>query len=183
MKRSPLPPKDFLDECFEYNPETGSLTWKTRPAHHFASVARWRAFNTRFAGKPALNSPDGQGYLRGSISYHGKATFYRQHRVIWKLMTGEDPVEEIDHKDLDRSNNRWSNLREATRSENFYNKPRRRDNQSGFKGVSPHRDGYTATIRVRGRRHYLGRFSSAEEAHKAYTRAAEHLHGKYSRTT
>ena len=50
----------------------------------------------------------------------GKKT-YAQHRVIWLYMTGEWPSEDVDHINLDPSDNRWENLRQVTHSENCRN--------------------------------------------------------------
>lgn len=44
---------------------------------------------------------------------------YLAHRIIWKMKTGEDPVEIIDHHDCDSVNNRWVNLRQAEQKENL----------------------------------------------------------------
>jgi hypothetical protein len=68
-------------------------------------------------GRPCSQTPSAQGYLR--VMVKRKALY--QHRVIFFLMEGRWP-EQVDHINGDRSDNRWSNLREATHSQNNLNK-------------------------------------------------------------
>lgn len=84
-------------------------------------------------------------------------------------MTGEDP-NEVDHIDGNRSNNKWSNLRNGTRSDNLRNIALKRNNTSGHHGVhfSKQRQQWTVTIGV-------GSFDSKEEAIAARKRAEEML--------
>jgi hypothetical protein len=104
-------------------------------------------------------------------------------------MIGRWPEPSIDHKNMDKADNRWDNLREATYSENCRNKKVNSNNALGFKGVIK-RQGhqfrhapYEAYIRPRaGERVYLGRFETAQEAHAAYSAAAAKLHGDFART-
>ena len=97
-------------------------------------------------------------------------------------MTGQWPKEEIDHKDTDKNNNKWVNLREATHAENNQNSDVRRDNPLGFKGVKRQRNRFTARIVAGKNRYYLGSFLTVEEAAKAYDEAALRLHGEFART-
>ncbi len=110
-------------------------------------------------------------------SYHAGA-------IAWLIKTGRWPHERIDFKNGDRTDLRWSNLREATASQAAANKPIRRDNASGFKGVSwsrIHRK-WVAEIQVEGERHSLGYFDDPEAAHTAYWRAAQKYFGEFART-
>jgi hypothetical protein len=108
---------------------------------------------------------------------------YLAHRIAWLWMTGEWPKHEIDHIDLDRSNNKWGNLREATFAQQARNTKQRTHNTSGFRGVSFNRRiaKWAAGIRVEGRRVHLGYFPTAEEAGAAYREASERLHGAHGR--
>lgn len=98
-------------------------------------------------------------------------------------MTGAWPRQFVDHVNCDRTDNRWSNLRDASPSQNARNIGKRRDNKSGFKGVSFHnRAGrYRAEIRVKGRTRHLGLFNTPQEASKAYEAAAKSLAGEFAR--
>jgi len=121
----------------------------------------------------------------GALMTHGYRALnfdgvsFLEHRAAVAWMTGSWPSDEVDHLNLDRSDNRWSNLRVATRNENTRNGPKR----SGwkFKGITPHPGGrWKAQIMLDRRQHYLGIFATQEEAHAAYVNAAANLHGKFS---
>lgn len=102
------------------------------------------------------------------------------HRAAFLFMTGEWPAELVDHINGDRGDNRWSNLRPASLSENQWNQFRaQRGNGSGLLGVSRmsrHRPGFYARIAINGHSRYLGTFKTAEEAHAAYLAAKAELH-------
>lgn len=96
-------------------------------------------------------------------------------------MTGDWPPDDVDHRDLNKANNKWTNLRLATRSQNVANGARRTDNRSGFKGVTRRGNKWEARIRAGGLLHYLGLFETTEAAHEAYCAAAAKLHGEFAR--
>jgi hypothetical protein len=64
-------------------------------------------------------------------------------------MTGRHPKEEVDHRNGNSLDDRWSNLREATRYQNEANKGPYRNNASGLKGIRNHRGRWEAAIQVR----------------------------------
>lgn len=103
----------------------------------------------------------------------------RMHRVIAGTPVGMT----TDHINGDKLDNRKSNLRMATSAENQHNVQKRKDNISGFKGVSfSRRNGkWRATIAVNGVRHSLGLFSSPEDAAKSYNSSAIKYHGEFAR--
>jgi hypothetical protein len=93
-------------------------------------------------------------------------------------------MHEIDHADLDKSNNRWGNLREATHQQNLYNAKARTTNRAGAKGVcfDKRRGQWRATISSAEKHcQHLGYFSTADEAAAAYREASERLHGEHGR--
>lgn len=165
--RKPLPSDELLKRLFAYNRRTGIVRWRVHLDH-----------TSTYPGK-VITSCTKNGYLRVQI-YRSS---YRLHLIIWKMVTGVDPVSEIDHRDLDRKNNRWRNLREATRSQNAANMGITSRNTSGFKGVSFYRPSglWRATIRKDGRLHFLGDFDTPQEAHAAYVIKANELYGEYAR--
>jgi hypothetical protein len=118
-----------------------------------------------------------QGYIRIAIDYK----YYLAHRLAWLYVYGEWPSGRLDHRDLDRANNRIANLRPATDMQNCANAKRRVDNSTGFKGVSTRQGRYIAQINRDGRRICLGRFDTPEAAHEAYKAAALKHFGEFAR--
>jgi len=97
------------------------------------------------------------------------------------MLHGEDPPEDIDHRDRNRSLNLPSQIRLATRQQNTWNRKVRADSQCGLKGVTykKRKRRFEANIMVDGKRRYLGMFLTAEEAHKAYCMAAQEAYGEF----
>lgn len=87
----------------------------------------------------------------------------------------------IDHKNLDRLDNRRSNLRHADARGNVVNRGVQRNNTSGFKGVSRYGDKWGARLGAGRRRIWLGLFDTPEEAAACYDRAAVATHGEWAR--
>jgi hypothetical protein len=110
---------------------------------------------------------------------------YQAHRLAWLYMTGELPRCDIDHINRDRSDNRWSNLRTATRSQNNANSPTKANNRSGYKGASWHKlsERWQASLTIGGKQVFLGYHESAENAHAAYIAAADKHFGEFSRSS
>lgn len=174
-----LPSLKYLNEAFEYDPKTGHLYWKERPRSHFPTTAGWRRTNSEFAGTYAAKSiktkrcTGKEGHIRVTT---GKGNFY-SHRIIWKMMTGEDPGSmEVDHKNTNGMDNRWKNLRLATSEQNAQNSSLRWTNTSGVKGVYPAMRKWRAVITIQGKRRHLGYFDNIEEAAQviAHTRRKAH---------
>lgn len=156
---------DRLRELLSYDPETGHFHWsKPRP---FCSAGKYAGGLTPY------------GYVR--INVEGRP--YQAHRLAWFYVYGRWPLREIDHINGIRSDNRLSNLREATPSQNQANKGMRKDNTSGAKGVTwdKSRGKWLAAIHVNGKRQGLGRYQTIGEAAAAYEAAAEINFGEFSR--
>lgn len=153
-----------LKEILAYDPSTGQFVWLMNRGRRYAigSVA---------------GSVGTKGYR--SIKLGGKA--YKAHRLAWAYMTGRWPQNQIDHINAVKDDNRWCNLRQATPSQNEINKPRQKNNSSGYRGVSWSAKSrrWKASIGAEGTRKFLGYFMTAEDAHHAYVTAAETLHGEY----
>ena len=97
-------------------------------------------------------------------------------------MEGRWPDPEADHIDGDRTNNRWSNLREADKSQNKYNTGVRSHNTTGARGVYQAKDGrFVARIKIGDKRVNLGSFATAEQASEAYEKAAKEAFGLFYR--
>lgn len=155
-----------------YFPYTGKFKWlarKVRRGHE--KTDKW--WNTKWAGKEAGTLKE--GYIQ--IYIDGKP--YRAARLANFIMTGRWPKHDADHRDLKRSNDKWKNIRPATRSQNHANKRNRRDNTSGFKGISWHPK--NKNWRARFRNKYLGSFKTREQAAKVYRKEATKHFGKFAR--
>lgn len=173
-----LPSTKYLRQCFTYAPMTGELRWKKRPRGHFSIKRIWALFNTRDAGTIAgCIVPDGYRDVGLCLAV------WPAHRLIWKLVTGKEPPLTIDHIDGDRANNRWANLRPATKTRQSWNSGLRKNNTSGQRGVRFQANGKPyATITANGQRRHLGTFNTIEEASAAYEAAARELHGEFYRS-
>jgi hypothetical protein len=104
------------------------------------------------------------------------------HRVAWLIMTDEWPTHEVDHRLGKRGDNRWSELRHADNQQQAQNAKLRKDNTSGFKGVSWFQGKWGSHIRHEGKLIHLGYFDTAPEAGAAYAEAAIRLYGEFART-
>lgn len=108
---------------------------------------------------------------------------YLAHRLAWLYMTGKWPKNQIDHINRNRADNRWSNLRSATNSENQRNSFVRSTNKSGEKGVIWHkrRRVWVVYIGVNGNNKYIGQFKAKQDAVFARRIAALEIHGEFAR--
>lgn len=153
-----------LTALLNYCAELGIFVWKVSRRGHVHAGDR--------AGRVV------KGYREIKID---RVTYY-EHRLAWFYITREWPKFSIDHIDQNKGNNRFSNLREATYSENLFNAKCRTRNVVGLKGVSWSTAArkWRATISAFGKYRTLGCFNSPEEAHAAYCRAARQLHGAFA---
>jgi hypothetical protein len=105
---------------------------------------------------------------------------HRAHRLAWLYVHGEWPKGSIDHIDGDPENNRISNLRDVPSKTNSQNMRRAQPyNSTGVLGVGRDvaRGCFKSEIRLpSGKRKFLGRFKTIEEAHQAYIDAKRLLH-------
>jgi hypothetical protein len=156
-----------LRELLHYDPETGFFTRK--------SGRGGRAQGSVSGCKPNSDF----GYVLIGVD----GGLYLAHCLAFIFMTGVCPSEDIDHINGVKDDNRWINLRAATRSQNNANSRLRKDNTSGLKGVyfSQERRRWVAQIGVNGRQTHLGRFATREAAHAAYTAAAHRYFGDFAR--
>ena len=169
---------DTVREIFDYNPETGALTWKKRGSHWFSKEAHRNVWNGRFAGKVA-----GCFDVRGYWQVRLQTRIEKAHRLIWLMVYGEWPDGAIDHINGHKSDNRISNLRVANMTENLQNMRRPyRNNQVGLMGVTRSKGRYRATIVVNEKQKHLGGFDDPQEAHAAYINAKKRLHPAFAYT-
>lgn len=158
--------KEYLNILFEYS--EGQLYWKIN-----------KSFRVKMGDK--AGKQNAFGYIQIKIDRKD----YYAHRIVWVMHNGSIPKGMfIDHIDNDKSNNRISNLRLATKSQNGCNKPKNKNNTSGFKGVSFHKGigKYVAQIKVNNKGKSLGAYNTAEDAALAYQKESSIIHKEFART-
>ncbi len=165
----PLPTQARIQELLHYCPTTGEFRWKSRQGN----TRHDRMFNSKHAGDIAgrLNE---RGYY--VIPIDGEK--FQAHRLAWVYVTGQQPTGIVDHGNGETADNRWSNLRLATPTQNRANSAA--NNSTGLKGVKRHHNKFLAYAGPFGTNRYLGSFDTAEEAHQAYQRRALELYGEYA---
>jgi len=174
---------DYVRQALNYDPKTGEFRWRERPQEHFhdgkyPAMRICAVWNARYAETVA-----------GNIGYYGyhqieiAGRLYRAHRLAWLYMTGAWPSIDIDHRDLDRANNRFANLRLATPAQNMRNTALRSTNKSGVKGVYWNKQSrkWCAQITHNGKQIHLGYFDTIEDAAATYAAAAAKYHGEFAR--
>lgn len=141
--QNPLTQRE-LKRILNYNPDTGIFIWST--------------------GKPAgglLNT----GYRVITINYN----VYLAHHLVYLYMTGELPVNVIDHINRNPSDNRWNNLRQISQKGNAINTGVRKNSTTGVTGVNfdSFTGSYKVIISVNGKEKNIGRYISFENAVRA----------------
>jgi hypothetical protein len=158
----------YLKSVLLYEPATGEFIRRVSTAY------------TTAIGEVAGCVDSSTGYIK--ISVLGRQ--YYAHRLVWLYVFGRWPTHSIDHKNLNRADNAFSNLREATKTENSRNTRRRADNTSGAKGVywSSIRRRWVAEGRVNGVKRHLGCFKVFTNACRAYEQFAKAEFGEFANT-
>jgi hypothetical protein len=167
---------EYVRSRLDCDPVAGTMTWLPKSILEKETRRANKIWNTRYAGKPA-----------GTISHYGYVVIaigggiYGLHRLLWLHVHGEWPAKVMDHINGNRTDNRISNLRKVTRSQNNMNSALRKDSTSGIKGVSWHSQAnkWRATIQSHKQQKHLGLFATIEDATKAYRAAAAALFGEH----
>ena len=129
-------------------------------------------------GRPSSRTTVGtkskhDGYVTICVS----GTCYMAHRLAWLYVYGKLPETMLDHINGDRSDNRISNLRLSSFTENQENKRKaQKNNSTGFLGVVPYRGKFRAQIQTKKRVRCLGVFEHPQEAHLCYLENKRALH-------
>lgn len=156
-----------LKQVLTYDPKTGIFRWKiTRGSRARAGEV---AGNKATAGRYATIRIDG--------------VLYYAHHLAWFYVYGKWPEDQIDHKSTEQLENHIHNLREATMQQQRFNERRRKNNTSGYKGVSwdKARKKWEARIMLNRKNYSIGRFDDPLEAHIAWQQKAKELHGEFAR--
>lgn len=166
-----LPSQSALRELLHYNPTTGDLTWKTRGREWFKSDGSCKSWNTKNSGKVAGRRDTchhGKTYIK--VKFDG--VIFRAHRLIWVYVHNTTP-EQVDHIDGDGTNNKLSNIRAASPTENARNHKLQSNNTSGVAGVNLSGDTGRWQVRIssNGRRVLIGSYDDANDAISARLKA------------
>lgn len=153
-----------LNEALAIDPVAGTCHWR-EPNKNCHSVEIG----------VAAGSMNGRG--RHHISVDGRR--YYRSVLVWFFVKKRWPRRMVDHRDGDKLNDIFDNLREATASQNQQNN-RRRKGVSGVKGVSPKGEKFVARITLNQKTKNLGCFRSKEEAAAAYATAATEMFGDFA---
>lgn len=151
----------YLLELFEY--KDGELYWKISPS------------NNVLVGSKA-------GTSKNKYNMIGiKGVKYSKHKIIFMMIHAYCP-ELITFLDNNPQNCKIENLKELTRSDLHASYSRRKDNTSGYKGVSwgQRNKKWVAIITKNGKTMFLGGFDNIETAHKAYCQAAKKYYGEFA---
>lgn len=155
-----LTQKELMDRLL-YDPETGIFKWLKIAPNQRERCER----KDKVAG-----SVNDRGYVKIRIN----GAWHSAHRLAWLYMVGQWPSEDIDHINLNKSDNRWDNLRAASPMQNRQNRTIPKRNKTGFLGVAHHNrlpNLFIAQYHKDGRNHVIGFFKRPEEAHAAYLKA------------
>ena len=146
-----------LKELLNYDQNTGIFTWLK---------------NNKIAG--GINS---KGYVAIKI----KNKLYKAHRLAWLYVYGEWP-NIVDHINRIRNDNKLSNLRLATPSQNQFNSNLRKDNTSGIKGVTWAKQSkkWLVQIRIDKKKTHIGIYKNFEMAKIAIDLARKKYHKEFA---
>jgi len=162
---------EYLDDAAEVVPLTnGGVAYVDAEDASRALSYRWRRDDNGYARHSTYARDHNGKRVSGSILLH-------------RFIAGAPMGVIVDHKNGDTLNCRRSNLRPATPGESSRNGGMRRNNTSGYKGVSWHKQAgkWHAYITVDWKRRSLGVFDTKESAARAYNDAARQLHGAFAR--
>jgi hypothetical protein len=152
---------DLLRQKYTYDPETGHWYYRERADFHDCY----------------------KGYRVLLMYVDGKRCQVKAHRAAFLYMNGKWPELDVDHRDLDKSNNAWTNLRQATHAENLSNMAMSQRNRSGYRGVAYRKDmnKYAAYVTWNKKRIHLGMYNTPEEANWVAQDHALHLKKEFYR--
>lgn len=161
---------EYAKQHLTYELDNGKLLWLRIPK---------MCNGKRYAIGSEVGSIHNSGYR--VLTLMGKKL--QAHRVIWAIHYNSWPNGEIDHIDGDRLNNKLSNLRVVTRSQNMFNAKTKQNSSSGIKNVQWDNSSQSWRVRVRvnGKRYHVGRFTEIEKAAEAAKEFMLKSHKQYAR--
>lgn len=164
--RTTLPTREEVLGLLEYEPGTGALRWR------------------RSAGPVKAGSAAGYVKSHGYVVVGMWKRLYLAHRLAWLVMTGEWPPEghEVDHRNRNRSDNRWSNLRLATRSQQLMNAGAQSNSRTGVRGVRwcKQTQKWAVQIKRNGKYTTVGRYQEFDVAVQVRRAAERDCFGEFA---
>lgn len=155
----------YLKSILHYAPETGVFTRLKRPqgTHPCSDIVNIPSKST--------------GYIYIRLLGH----VYSLHRLAFLYMNGRFPKKRVDHRDQIKTNNAWSNLREASRTQNAWNSKLRTTNSSGVPGVHWYVPGrkWRVALRYNGKKNHIGLYKTLEEARCVAEQTRRKHHGEF----
>lgn len=172
----PIPDESVLERIrsdLSYSPRTGAIRWN-KPIPQS---------NIEIGDLAGCINPL-SGYLVITLRCPGRRYPVKVfgHRVAWYLKTGRWPNHAIDHRDRDRANNIWQNLRRSTPAIERINKGMWCTNTSGIRGVFPVDDRWGAKIVCEHTAYWLGVYDRIEDAAEARYQAERDHYGRLTAT-
>ncbi len=163
-----LPALERLQELFHYDPETGHLT-------------RLKAVRGMGAVDAVVGTPNSDGHLTVRVDFR----ICYIHRIAWKMFYSEEPPPILDHINKLCTDNRITNLRGATCSQNSQNRRLGKNNKTGVSGVYYRQHlprPWKADIKANGKVIHLGHFATREAAVAARREAEVKYHKEFAGT-
>ncbi|WP_176690518.1 HNH endonuclease [Enterobacter kobei] len=156
--------KEYVDSLLSYDQDTGIFRWKVRK------------------GGIVAGSIAGSAHIKGYTTITIDSNNHLAHRLAFLIMVGRTPGF-VDHKNGNRNDNRWVNLRPATASENMHNMGLRKDNSSGVPGVywNNRTKKWHAQFKVHGKQHQFGSYKDFADAVNAISVARAEHYGEFVR--
>lgn len=126
--------------------------------------------------KVLTGTPNTYGYLTVGLYHNGKGKTTRIHKLVaTHFIPNPDNKPEIDHRDVNQTNNDVRNLRWVTCAENCQNRGMRSNNTTGVTGVRPRQGGFQAQFMANGK-YYAKDFKTLPEAAAWYAKMKAALH-------
>jgi hypothetical protein len=165
-KIKPILTQEKVRYFFNYDPETGLLTWKNPP----------KGCGVYFGDH--AGSEDIKGYRRITLEYNT----YKNHNLIWLYVYGSFPQKGfvIDHDDNNPRNTILKNLRLATNTQNSYNRKTAKNNKTGVKGVFMRKGKFCVNVGVNNKMIWGGCYDTLEEAEAKVISLRNEHHGEFA---
>lgn len=147
--------------------------------YEVSNFGRVRNTKTSRVLKPSVSSV---GYHNVNLFRDGKIHYHTVHRLVAESFIPNPKHKAfVDHVDHNRLNNNVTNLRWVTRQQNNWNRSKKPNSSSVYKGVCwySNYNQWVSQIYVNGKRKHLGYFDEERDAARAYDEASQLYHGRY----